>query len=440
MSEIAIRVEKLSKKYQIKNIRTRHDTLRDQVMDGLKRFVRRDKKFYQGENTIWALTDVSFEARHGEVVGIIGRNGAGKSTLLKILSRITEPTSGRAMLYGRVGSLVEVGTGFDAELTGRENIYLSGAILGMRKREIDRKLEEIIAFSGVEKFIDTPIKRYSSGMYVRLGFSVAAHLEPEILLVDEVLAVGDVEFQKKCLNKMKDVGKEGRTVVFISHDMSAITRLCERAILLNEGRILQDGPSHQVVSSYLKAGFGMTSLKEWPDGEKAPGNEVVRCIAIRVRNADEKVADAIDIRQPVGVEIEFEVLQPGHVLVPSMGFGNEEDISLFVAHDRDPAWKRRPRPVGRFVSTAWIPGNFLAEGLITVGVGIVTESPFSIHFDVPYAVAFQVVDSMDGDSARGDFGGDYMGVVRPLLNWITRFDPRNGGQTSDDLGNEKAKE
>jgi lipopolysaccharide transport system ATP-binding protein len=424
MSEIAIRVEKLSKKYKIEAKKVRHDTLRDQIMHGIKGFFRGKEKISPEKNTIWALRDVYFEAKHGEVIGIIGRNGAGKSTLLKILSRITEPTSGRAMLYGRVGSLVEVGTGFDAELTGRENIYLSGAILGMRKREIDRKLEEIIAFSGVERFIDTPVKRYSSGMYVRLGFAVAAHLEPEILLIDEVLAVGDADFQKKCLNKMQDVGKQGRTVIFISHDMSAITRLCERTILLDEGRVVSDGPTHQVVGNYLKSSLGITAVREWSDPTKAPGNEIVRMLSVRVRTEDGQVKDTVDIRQLVGVEIEYEVFKPGHILVAYSAFVNEENICAFVVIDRDPAWQRRPRPAGRFVSTAWIPGNLLAEGMLIVRAGIITEVPFSIHCDVPEAVAFQVIDSMDGDTARGDFGQKFWGVVRPLLKWTTHFTPK----------------
>src|SRR5207247_905772 len=241
MSDIAIRVENLSKRYEIGAAKRRHDTLRDQLADGLKALFRNKGQPRQRKESIWALKDVSFEIKHGEVVGFIGRNGAGKSTLLKILSRITEPTAGHAEVRGRVGSLLEVGTGFHHELTGRENIYLNGAILGMKKAEIDRKFDEIVDFSGVEKFIDTPVKHYSSGMHVRLAFAVAAHLEPEILLVDEVLAVGDAAFQKKCLGKMGDVAKKGRTVLFVSHNMAAVTRLCPKAILLDNGSIALSG-------------------------------------------------------------------------------------------------------------------------------------------------------------------------------------------------------
>src|SRR5690348_9588702 len=258
-----IAVEGLSKRYRIGG-RQVHNSLRDAVA-ALVRSPFKSLRSNGSGNTIWALDDVTFEVAPGEVVGIIGRNGAGKSTLLKILSQITRPTKGRIALNGRVGSLLEVGTGFHPELTGRENMYLNGAILGMSRTEISRKFDEIVAFAEIEKFIDTPVKFYSSGMYVRLAFAVAAHLEPEILIVDEVLAVGDVRFQKKCLNKMQDVGQQGRTVVFVSHSMAAITRLCSRTILLDEGRVLADGPTHQVVADYLNAGLGTSAEREWRD-------------------------------------------------------------------------------------------------------------------------------------------------------------------------------
>src|SRR6266849_2881953 len=296
MSDIAVKCEHLSKRYRIGE-QERYKALRDVIADGLYAPIKWARTALDGRRMtvdgngagprssflghpssvagrsdhIWALDDVSFEVKRGEVVGIIGRNGAGKSTLLKILSRITKPTKGQAEIHGRVGSLLEVGTGFHPELTGRENIYLNGAILGMHKGEIERKFDEIVAFAEVERFIDTPVKHYSSGMQTRLGFAVAAHLEPEILIVDEVLAVGDARFQKKCLNKMQDVGQQGRTVLFVSHNMSAITRLCERAILVEEGRILHDGPSSEVVAAYLASGLGTTAAREWPDSANAPG-------------------------------------------------------------------------------------------------------------------------------------------------------------------------
>ncbi|HEX9637376.1 MAG TPA: ABC transporter ATP-binding protein, partial [Acidobacteriota bacterium] len=250
MNDLAIRAENLSKQYQIGALQKRHATLRNQLGEGLRDlFRRRDSK--REKPTIWALKDVSFEVKSGEIVGIIGRNGAGKSSLLKILSRITYPTRGRLTIQGRVGSLLEVGTGFHPELTGRENIYLNGAILGMSRFEINRKFDEIVAFAEVEKFIDTPVKRYSSGMYVRLAFSVAAHLEPEILLVDEVLAVGDAAFQRKCLGLMGEVAGHGRTVLFVSHNMAAVMQLTRRGLLLDGGRLAAHGPTGEVVQQYL---------------------------------------------------------------------------------------------------------------------------------------------------------------------------------------------
>jgi lipopolysaccharide transport system ATP-binding protein len=251
MGDIAVRVEDLCKRYEIGAARRRHDTLRDQIADGLKTLFGNNGRPRQRKESIWALKDVSFEIKHGEVVGVIGRNGAGKSTLLKILSRITEPTTGYADIHGRVGSLLEVGTGFHGELTGRENIYLNGAILGMKKWEIDKKFDEIVAFSEVEKFMDTPVKRYSSGMYVRLAFAVAAHLEPEILIVDEVLSVGDALFQQKCLGKMGNVAKEGRTVLLVSHNMPTIQSLCDCAVLMENGRMVAEGKPSVVVDRYL---------------------------------------------------------------------------------------------------------------------------------------------------------------------------------------------
>ena len=414
-----IKVQGLGKQYSIGTQGSAYSTLREVLTTKLRSPLsqRRNKS---RDQKIWALRDVSFEVNPGEVVGIIGRNGAGKSTLLKILSRITEPTTGRVELYGRVGSLLEVGTGFHPELTGRENIFLNGAILGMARAEIERKFDEIVAFAEIEKFLDTPVKRYSSGMYVRLAFAVAAYLEPEILLVDEVLAVGDASFQRKCLDRMKDVSHHGRTVLFVSHNMPAVTRLCERTILLDEGTILQDDQSQKVVSSYLKSGLGTMAAREWPDAAKAPGNDVVRLCAVRVRTEDGQVTDAIDIRRPVGIEMEFEVLRPGYVLLPNYHVSNEEGVLIFIANDKDPEWQRTSRPVGRFVSTAWIPGNFLSEGTMIIAAAVSTMDPVTIHFFERDVVAFQVIDSLDGQSARGEYAGPYPGIIRPMLQWTTR--------------------
>lgn len=416
-----ITVENVGKRYRIGESQAAYSTLRESLVHAISSPFKRFRKNNDPSQFVWAVEDVSFEVAAGEVVGLIGRNGAGKSTLLKMLSRITEPTRGRILLYGRVGSLLEVGTGFHAELTGRENIYLNGAILGMARNEIVRKFDEIVDFAEVEKFIDTPVKHYSSGMYLRLAFAVAAHLEPEILLVDEVLAVGDARFQRKCLDKMQDVGKQGHTVLFVSHNMPAITRLCPRTILLDQGRVLSDGPSHQVASDYLSGGLGTTAKREWSDLSKAPGNDIVRLQAVRVRTEDGAVADVMDISKPVAIEMEFQVLQSGYVLIPNYHFFNEHGVYVFVAGDNDPAWLDRPRPKGLFISTAWIPGNLLAEGTVTVGAAVTTLDPEQVHFFEREAVAFQVVDNMDSDSPRNGYRGHIPGVVRPLLKWDTRY-------------------
>jgi lipopolysaccharide transport system ATP-binding protein len=371
----------------------------------------------------WALKDVSFEVKQGEVVGIIGRNGAGKSTLLKILSRITEPTTGRVRIKGRVASLLEVGTGFHPELTGRENIFLNGAILGMSREEIRRKFDEIVAFAEIEKFLDTPVKRYSSGMYVRLAFAVAAHLEPEILIVDEVLAVGDATFQKKCLNKMENVSKSGRTVLFVSHNMPTITRLCSHIVLLQDGKVEREGLSHEVVRHYLHSGVATSAARQWDDPRRAPGNEVARLRSVRVLTQEGRVSETFDIRRPIRLEVEFDVIKEGQVLVPNLHFFNEEGICVFAAVDHDPAWRRRPRPIGRFRSTAWVPGNFLAEGNLLVTVAVSTLDPLFVHCLEPEAEMFHVQDSLDGDSARGDNGGQMPGVDRPILKWTNEYRP-----------------
>lgn len=424
MTRIAVRVEHLGKRYRIGK-RESYKTFRDAITNVATaplRKLMRGANSSNGDRYFWALKDASFEVEAGEVVGIIGRNGAGKSTLLKILSRITTPTTGLVRLHGRVSSLLEVGTGFHPELTGRENIYLSGSILGMKRREINDKFDDIVKFAEVEKFLDTPAKRYSSGMYVRLAFAVAAHLETEILLVDEVLAVGDASFQRKCLNKMQSVGNEGRTVFFVSHNMPAITRLCPRTILLDAGSIMHDGASPKVVATYLRSGLGTTAARGWPDLSKAPGNDIVRLCSVRVKTEDGKTTEAIDIRKPVGIEMEYEVLNDGHILLPNCHFFNDEGTYVFVSGDHDPYWGRHPRLKGRYISTAWIPGNLLSEGTLIVGAAMSTNTtPVIVHFYERDAVAFEVIDHLEGDSARGDYAGSIPGVVRPLLHWTTKF-------------------
>jgi lipopolysaccharide transport system ATP-binding protein len=423
MSDLAVRVRNLSKQYELGRPAA-NQMFREAVMEAIRKPFRAARRLAtgqpeEGRRSIWALRDVSFDVARGEIVGIIGPNGAGKSTLLKVLSRITEPTEGRVEIRGRVGSLLEVGTGFHPELTGRENVYLSGTFLGMRKAEIDRKMDEILAFSEIERFADTPVKHYSSGMYVRLAFGVAAHLEPEILIVDEVLAVGDAAFQRKCLNKMEDVRQHGRTVLFVSHNMSAVTRLCRRAILIAGGTVQEDGPAAQVTSSYLQSSLKVSSERMWSDPGTAPGDEVVRLRGIRVRSADGLTVAAADIRQPVGIEMTYEVLKPGYCLVPKYEIFNDAGLCIFSTLHLESDWRARPRSIGRLVSTAWIPGNFLAEGTVFVSAEVFSADSVKSHFRVRDLVAFQVVDSLDGDSARGDWEGAMPGVVRPMLEWTT---------------------
>jgi lipopolysaccharide transport system ATP-binding protein len=448
--DISVQVENISKCYRIGLKQEMHDTLAMAMFSVLKSPLKNYRKYrslYEfsdiesadqadlsnvSSDMIWALKDVSFEVRRGEVVGIIGFNGAGKSTLLKILSKITVPTCGRAIIRGRVSSLLEVGTGFHPELTGRENTYLNGAMLGMKKREIDDKFDEIVEFSGVAKFIDTPVKRYSSGMRVRLAFAVAAHLEAEILFIDEVLAVGDARFQKKCVDKMQDVRQQGRTVLFVSHSMSAVTRLCPRAILLADGKVQADDLTPRVVSVYMSSEKAVRAEREWPDLRKAPGDEVIRLCAVRVKTKESHVTEVVDIGEPVGIEVEYEVLQPGQILMIYYHVFNEAGIEVFMAFDNDSVWRKRPRQPGRYVSTSWIPGNLLAEGILFIGPSIRTLNPEIRRLRVNDAVAFHVVDRSDGSSARVDCGGEMSGVVRPLLKWETRF--RSNQESSYSLG------
>jgi lipopolysaccharide transport system ATP-binding protein len=409
----AITADRLSKRYRIGELQRGYGTLRDSLAGAVRRIGH-----HRSHDEIWALEDVSFDVAEGEVVGVIGRNGAGKSTLLKVLTRITAPSSGRAEIRGRVGSLLEVGTGFHPELTGRENVYLNGAVLGMKRREITGKFDDIVEFSGIGQFLDTPVKRYSSGMYVRLAFSVAAHLEPEILLVDEVLAVGDAEFQRRCLGRMEDMGQSGRTVIFVSHNMQTIAQLCDRAILLERGRATVDGPSADVVAQYLQSVHGSGSSQSWPDVDSAPGDEVVKLRSVRVVDEGGDTVGAVDVRQPVGIEIGFTVLRGGVPVIPKLKVRDGQGEIAFNAMDVDPRWDEAPLP-GDYLATAWIPGNLLNEGLISVDAGIVSLHAPKLH---PRAgqndvVAFHVQDPGEGDSARGRFTGQWKGVVRPLLEW-----------------------
>jgi lipopolysaccharide transport system ATP-binding protein len=415
----AITVENLSKKYLIRHQRSeRYTALRDVLAERARSIFSGGESVATSEE-FWALKDVNFEIQEGDRVGIIGRNGAGKSTLLKILSRVTEPTTGRITTRGRVASLLEVGTGFHPELTGRENIYLNGAILGMQKAEIRKKFDEIVDFAEVERFLDTPVKRFSSGMQVRLAFAVAAHLEPDIMIVDEVLAVGDVRFQKKCLGKMEQVGREGRTVLFVSHNTQAILRLCDSAIMLVDGQVSKSGNSREVIAFYLRGGASVRSSRSWPH-DRAPGDRVVRLRSLRAVTERQESKSTFQVSEKLGIEMSYEVLQPGHVLWLGYNFHNGEGINLFDAHSVNTPMYEHPHPVGVHSATAWVPANLLAEGGVIVGCAIFNHLENRVHFHEREAIALTIVDSCDGTTARGRTTGEFPGAVRPLLQWEIR--------------------
>ncbi len=359
----------------------------------------------------WALRDVSFAVAPGEAIGIIGRNGAGKSTLLKILSRITEPSEGRVTLRGRVASLLEVGTGFHPELTGRENIFLNGAILGMTRAEIRARFDEIVAFAEIEQFLDTPVKRYSSGMYVRLAFAVAAHLDPEILIVDEVLAVGDAGFQRKCLGRMQSFGEhDGRTVLFVSHQMEAITRLCKRAILLDQGRVVLDGPAPQVVAAYIDS-FTRPAESQSPRGARH-----VELDAAWAEDEQGNRQASFDIRKPVVIRFRYWILGKPVRATHGLNLFNDTGIHVLSSHDLEDAARATLREPGLHEAAVTIPGNLLAEGHYTVAPAVFWPDPLEIFLD-ERAASFFVTDPIEGDSARGHYHGIFPGVTRPILNW-----------------------
>lgn len=406
-----IEVENLSKRYRLGGGRS--NSLRDALMNLVGKTSLTRKK-----QELWALRDVNFAVEKGETLGIVGKNGAGKSTLLKILARVTKPTRGAAEIRGRVGSLLEVGTGFHQELSGRENIFLNGAILGMRRREIAEKFDRIVAFAEIEKFVDTPVKFYSSGMFMRLAFSVAAHLEPEILIVDEVLAVGDTDFQHKCLDKMQEIMRQGRTILFVSHNMSAITRLCRRAIALSGGQIVEEGATQRVVNAYLNSGWGITAEKIW-DGD-FPQSEAVRLKSVRVVNKTGETVGSVEMHESVGIEIEYEVLEAGHILIPNFHFFNQERLLLFAVQDVGGKWRGAARDKGIYRTTARLPPDFFAEGRIVVEVAVSSHLPQTrVHLRTDEAVSFEIVENPLHNHTRGDFVGTFPGLIRPAADWET---------------------
>ena len=424
---VVIRVENLSKYYRLGLIGG--GTLREDLNrwwakargrpDPLLKIGMEDHENREG-GEIWALRDVSFEIREGEILGIIGRNGAGKSTLLKILSRITAPTTGQVKIKGRVGSLLEVGTGFHPELTGRENIYLNGAILGMKKAEIDRKLDEIIAFSEMEPFIDTPVKRYSSGMYVRLAFAVAAHLDPEILIIDEVLAVGDAAFQKKCLGKIQDVSSHGRTVLFVSHNMGMITSLCGRGMLLDRGRLIAAGTAAEVVLSYFNRDGSAPYSADFTRGHKPIGDQLATLLAGQIEDVQGNPTGEVDIRHPFRVTMRYELREPTPVAPsPNFHFCDTRGEVAFVTGGKQYVDCAGNEP-GVYLACCEIPGGLLNSETYFVGLALTFIFPnVHVSFFERDALAVTVVDPIDEtlDTLRMGYSGPMPGVVRPRLDW-----------------------
>jgi lipopolysaccharide transport system ATP-binding protein len=423
MNDIAIRVEDLGKRYRIGTAPEQYKTLRDSIVAGINAPIKRLRRGTSGSHSssdasiIWALKDISFEVPRGKVLGIVGRNGAGKSTLLKILSRVTEPTEGFAEIHGRVGSLLEVGTGFHPELTGRENIYLNGAILGMKRLEIQQKFDEIVAFSEVEQFIDTPVKRYSSGMYLRLAFAVAAHLEPEILVVDEVLAVGDAEFQRKCMGKMSDVAQAGRTVLFVSHNMSAVLRLTEETMVLDKGLLVYRAPTAQAVDYYMAAGFTGAGEHRWTAEEIPVEAAPFTPLTLRLRDIKGNVVDTLRSTEPIRIEMEYRLDQPITGLRVGIYLLTMRGEYVFTSFDLDdPAQfdQLGIRQAGHYISRCTIPSDTLNEGRYVLAVN---ASSFRVkrYFWDDHALAFTV----DATGAPGKHWPEpRMGPVRPALDWV----------------------
>jgi len=419
MSDIALRTVGLGKMYRIGGEREAYGTLRDTLVRAAKRPLERLRHPGAATHTsdeLWALKNVALEVDYGEALGIIGGNGAGKTTLLKVLSHITEPTEGRVEIRGRVASLLEVGTGFHAELTGRENIQLNGAILGMTRAEIKSKFDEIVEFAGIGRFLDTPVKRYSSGMYVRLAFAVAAHLDPEVLIIDEVLAVGDASFQKKCLGKMKDVAGHGRTVLFVSHNLTAVRSLCSRAIVLDHGTLTFDGSPIAAVSHYLGTAGAHVAQRVWENAGRAPGGAGVRCRAVRVRDVHGAIASDIDVQEQFDIEVDYEVLRAGVTAGVTLVVFNDEGVMLFSSmNNRDSEWYGRALSAGTYQSACTIPGDLLNGGEHTVTLILWTDGYRALaHEDE--VVRFNIHDT---GGVRGDYMGGMGGAVRPALDWRT---------------------
>lgn len=428
MSEVILKVENLWKQYRLGSVGG--TTLRDDILRWWNKLQKKEDPTFLDSNTnnrsqisgdyIWALQDINFELKQGEILGVIGKNGAGKSTLLKILSKVTGPTKGAIKTKGRIASLLEVGTGFHPELTGRENVFLNGAILGMSKAEIRSKFDEIVEFSGVGGYIDTPVKRYSSGMYVRLAFGVAAHLEPEILIVDEVLAVGDAEFQEKAIGKMRDVSSgQGRTVLFVSHNMSMVKSLCENAVLLEHGCLKMQGSANKVVESYLSMGIEQLGKRIWP-AQEAPKIKDLLCInSLGLSKHDQEIHTIFDVKESINIAVNYEVFKASFSFQVHFYVKNQNGATVFVAMDNlHNPYTKTPTPVGIYTEICKIPANFLNEGVYYVEILICTNPTGPHYVTYPDALSFSVTDDMSSEGVRGDWFREWPNsIIRTPFEW-----------------------
>jgi lipopolysaccharide transport system ATP-binding protein len=422
-----IKVENISKLYRLGQVGTGsifHDVNRwwhgvRGKEDPYMRVGEENDRTKKGEGDyVWALKDINFEVAQGEVLGIIGRNGAGKSTLLKILSRTTAPTTGSIKVKGRIASLLEVGTGFHPELSGRDNIFMNGTILGMTRAEIKSKFDEIVEFAGVARYLDTPVKRYSSGMYVRLAFAVAAHLESEILIVDEVLAVGDAEFQKKCLGKMKDVSeKQGRTVLFVSHNVDAIKNLCERSLIFEKGEIVYNGDSKTAIENYLSSGKGISSYTNWANINIRPGNEFVQMLEVKVINEKDENKDIYYLSESVKISFKYKCLQFGVKYTHGINLYNQEGVHILSSHDIQKVSDSHTSNNEVCHISVAVPTELLAPSTYYVSFVLMGYSPFAIFFNYDSIVSFQLKEQIGEIGIRQYFKDRIPGLVRLDLKW-----------------------
>jgi len=426
MNNVPIKLEKIGKRYQIKKGQ-RYGTLKEAINRIINPFQYPKKRHTDSIDkekidTIWALKDISFDINQGEIVGLVGRNGAGKSTLLKIIAGITTPTCGKAIIEGKIGCLLEVGAGFHPFLSGRENVFLSGSILGLSRAEIKHKFDEIVAFAEVEPFIDTQVKYYSSGMYARLAFAVAAHMVVDILIIDEVLSVGDIAFQKKCLGKIDEVANDGRTVLFVSHNMASVQRLCSRGLLFHHGKILMDENIDSIVSQYLNNFCNIPSSRSWHDSD-APGDAFVRLRSIRIINANDDNVQTIAIKESVRIEIKYHIQNIDHQPVVILHFINEQWLHLFSTHDfyhKSALLNKSTHKDCEICETCRIPKELFNQGRIYIHIEINSLFPKKNHVNLKEAVSFEVIDQRRLEDMKGPFGASWPGVIRPALTWEIR--------------------